>query len=66
MDNSTYQLTPQDKWQQNNGLIAKSYKLKRELVDEFKRTCDTMGISQAAAISELMSEFIASNGTQSS
>ena len=65
MANNTYQLTPQDKWQQNNGLIAKSYKLKRELVAEFKHTCETIGISQAGAISSFMSDFIA-NHTQPS
>ena len=61
-----YQQTPQDKWQQNNGLIAKSYKLKRELVDDFKRTCENAGISQASAISKFMNDFIASNSTRSS
>ena len=66
MNNSDYQLTPQDKWQQNNGLIAKSYKLKRELVDEFKQTCEKLGISQAGAISQLMNEFISNNSTRSS
>ena len=58
--------TPQDRWQRNNGLIAKSYKLKRSLVDEFKNACDQQGISQASAISAFMSDFIESNKVQSS
>ena len=58
--------TPQDRWQRNNGLIAKSYKLKRSLVDEFKNACDQQGISQASAISEFMSNFIESSKAQSS
>jgi len=61
-----YQQTPQDVWQKKNGLIAKSYKLKRELVDEFKSACEQQGISQASAISEFMNSFIQSNKMQSS
>jgi len=56
----------QDVWQQKNGLIAKSYKLKRSLVDEFKNACEQQGISQASAISEFMNNFIESNKVQSS
>jgi len=56
----------QDIWQKKNGIISKSYKLRRSLVDEFKSACDQQGISQASAISELMSNFIALNKIQSS
>ena len=58
-------ITPQDRWQRNNGIIAKSYKLKRSLVDEFKKACDSQGVSQASAISEFMNNFIESNKIQS-
>ena len=55
--------TPQDRWQRNNGYISKSYKLKKELVDEFKGTCDKIDRKQAEVLTELMSEFIGrSNG----
>ena len=50
-----------DKYQQKIGLIAKSYKLKKELVDEFSETCDRLGVGKAATISRLMKEFIESN-----
>jgi hypothetical protein len=55
--------TPQDRWQKKAGYISKSYKLKKELVDEFKEACDKAGKSQAEVLTELMSEFIGrSNG----
>lgn len=51
-------IRPQDKWNAKAGLISKSYKLKKELVDEFKEACDKAGVSQAAQISKMMKEFI--------
>lgn len=50
--------TPQDRWQRNNGYISKSYKLKKELVDEFKDVCESRGRKQAEVLSELMNGFI--------
>lgn len=46
------------KYQQKIGLIAKSYKLKKSLVDEFKEACDAKGEAQAAVISRMMEEYI--------
>ncbi len=50
--------TPQDRWQRNNGYISKSYKLKKELVDDFKSTCDKIDRKQAEVLTELMNGFI--------
>ena len=47
-----------DKYQKKIGLIAKSYKIKRTLADDFAKACEKVGVSQAAKISELMQEFI--------
>ncbi len=49
---------PQDRWNEKAGLISKSYKLKRELTEEFALACDTVGVSQAGQISKMMREFI--------
>lgn len=46
------------KYQDKVGYIAKSYKIKKELADEFARCCEQEGVSQAAKISDLMREFI--------
>lgn len=51
-------IRPQDKWNEKAGLISKSYKLKRELVDEFAEACDKAGVSQAGQLSKMMREFI--------
>lgn len=42
------------KYQDKVGLVPKTYKLKRSVVDEFKAACDRDGRSQASVLSELM------------
>ena len=51
-------IRPQDKWNAKAGLISKSYKLKKELVDEFANACHIAGVSQSRQLSDMMSEFI--------
>ncbi|MBP3490098.1 MAG: hypothetical protein J6K53_17160 [Roseburia sp.] len=49
---------PQDRWNERAGLISKSYKLKRNLTEEFAAACDIAGVSQAGQISKMMRAFI--------
>ena len=51
----------QDKWNAKAGLISKSYKLKRELVEAFADACEKAGVSQAGQLSMMMREFIEKN-----
>lgn len=55
---STEKVRPQDRWNEKVGLISKSYKLRRELKEEFASACDAAGVSQAGQISKMMREFI--------
>ena len=50
----------QGRWQEKVGLVSKSYKLKKELVDDFAKKCKENGESQAAAITRLMEWYIGS------
>lgn len=50
-----------DKYQKKIGLVAKSYKLKKELTERFAETCHRLGVGQAATISQLMEQFIRDN-----
>ena len=54
-------IRPQDKWNAKAGLIGKSYKLKRELVEAFADACEKAGVSQAGQLSRMMSDFIEKN-----
>ncbi len=46
------------KYEQKAGWISKSYKLKREMVEQFAKACKKAGVSQAGQISKMMEEFV--------
>lgn len=48
------------KYEQKVGIIAKSYKLRKELTEEFAKACEVAGVSQVAQISKMMQDFIES------
>ncbi len=50
-----------DKWQKKTGYKVKGFKLKGDIADRFAVACERKGISQAAAIMELMERFISEN-----
>ena len=50
-----------EKYQKKAGLINKSYKLNKDVVEKFKETCDNLGASQASALTSLMKQFISEN-----
>lgn len=54
-------IRPQDKWNEKAGLISKSYKLKKQTVDDFADTCKKVGVSQSAQLTKMMNEFIQNN-----
>lgn len=47
-----------DKYAKKVGLISKSYKLKRELTEEFAEACAKRGTSASAELSRFMERFI--------
>ena len=48
----------QDRWNEKNGYISRSFRMYRSLAEEFKQACDSVGVSQAETIQQLMREFI--------
>lgn len=46
------------KYEQKAGFVSKSYKLRKELVNQFAKACEKAGVSQAAQITKMMNEFI--------
>lgn len=47
-----------EKYAKKVGLISKSYKLKKELVEEFANACGKVNISQAMQLSNMMKGFV--------
>jgi hypothetical protein len=49
------------KYEEKTGWIAKTYKLKKKDVDDFKEACDRLGVSQAHQLTKMMRDFIEAN-----
>lgn len=49
---------PQDRWNAKAGLISKSYKLKKDVVEQFAEACERAGVSQAGQLTKMMLDFI--------
>ena len=54
----TAQTIATEKYAKNVGWMSKSYKLKRELVEEFAEACDKRGTSQAGELMRFMQQFV--------
>ena len=52
------QTVASEKYQKKAGWIAKSFKLKKDRVEQFADACEKAGVSQAGQISEMMKAFI--------
>ena len=46
------------KYEKKAGWMSKSYKLKREVVEELARACEEEGVSQASQLTKMMKEFV--------
>lgn len=46
------------KYTEKVGLISKSYKLQRELTEDFAKACEKAGVSAAGQLTKMMKEFI--------
>lgn len=47
-----------EKYTKKVGIVAKTYKLKKTLADEFADACERAGTNQSAQLSKMMKEFI--------
>lgn len=46
------------KYEAKAGWTSKTYKMKKQVVDDFKDACDKAGVSQAGKLMEFMKQFI--------
>lgn len=49
------------KYEEKAGWIPKTYKLRKKDAEEFKETCDRLGISQAGQLTKMMRDFVEQN-----
>lgn len=45
------------RYQDKAGWVSKSYKLKKEIVEDFAKACEKSGVSQAGQLSSMMKEY---------
>lgn len=50
---------PQERWNQKNEYISKSYRMYRKTAEEFAAACGRAGVSQSGQIVKMMKQFIA-------
>lgn len=51
-------MRPQDKWNEAHGLVSKTYKLQKQIADDFAEACKIAGVSKKSQIEKMMLEFI--------
>jgi hypothetical protein len=53
------------KYEAKTGWMSKTYKLKKEVVEQFKAACDAEGVSQAGQLMKMMQDYIDAKGNNS-
>nr|DAZ77730.1 MAG TPA: antitoxin [Caudoviricetes sp.] len=49
---------PQDKWDEKAGLVPKTYKVNKEVAEEFRQACKEAGVAMGTQLTKLMKQFI--------
>ena len=51
-ENSKKKLRPQDRWDAKSGIVAKTYKVNKEVAEKFKEACKKAGIGPIPSCAE--------------
>lgn len=57
-ENSKKKLRPQDRWDAKVGIVAKTYKVNKEVAEKFKEACKKAGIGMGPQLTAMMQDFI--------
>ena len=49
---------PQDKWDEKAGLAPKTYKVNKEVAEEFRQASKEAGVAMGTQLTKLMKQFI--------
>lgn len=61
---ATTKYKAQERYEKKNGITVKSFKVKKELANQFTATCQMSGESQTTVISRLMQSYIDEHSNQ--
>lgn len=56
--NKKKKLRPQDRWDAKAGIVAKTYKIDKEVAENFKTACRQAGIGMGPQLTIMMQDFI--------
>lgn len=56
--NPSAQTIATKKYEAKAGWVSKSYKLKRDVVEDYARACEKAGVSAAGQLTRMMKDFI--------
>lgn len=48
----------QDKWDAKAGMVAKTYKVRKDVAEKFAEVCKQQGISMGGQLTKMMEQFI--------
>lgn len=51
-------LCRQDRWDAKNGIAAKTYKVNKQVADDFKEACKQVGVGMGPQLTAMMQEFV--------
>lgn len=49
---------PQDRWDEKNGYVTKTFKMYKKTVEKFKAACEKAGVTQSGQVAKMMEQFI--------
>lgn len=50
----------QDRWEEKKGITAKTYKVNKQVAEDFKEACKQVGVGMGPQLTTMMQEFIQS------
>lgn len=48
----------QDRWDAKAGIVAKTYKIDKEVAEDFKEACKQVGVGMGPQLTAMMQEFV--------
>lgn len=51
-------LRPQDRWDAKKGIVAKTYKVNKQVAEDFKEACKQVGVGMGPQLTVMMKAFI--------
>lgn len=58
---SEEKIRPQDRWDAKNGIISKTFKVNKNVAEDFQATCKRLGVGMGPQLTKLMQQFIEQN-----